>query len=148
MNDVTLSSGGWVLVCDGAKALIFHNSGTALKPHLELVDVATQKLAAAHDLGTDRPGRVHQSVGTARSANEQTDWHDVGETDFLTATVQTLDTLVAEHHVKNLVIVAPPKALGILRTRLTPALKAVLTAELGKDLVGHTTHDIELHLAA
>jgi protein required for attachment to host cells len=148
MSEISRQSGGWVLVCDGAKALIFSNSGSAMKPHLELVDVAVQKLAMAHDLGTDRPGRVYQSVGSARSANEETDWHEVGETDFLNATVQTLDALVAEHHVKNLVIVAPPKALGILRTRLTPALKAILTAELGKDLVGHTTHDIELHLAA
>jgi protein required for attachment to host cells len=147
MNEVTLPSGSWILVCDGAKALIFSNSGSPVKPRLELVDVAVQKLAMAHDLGTDRPGRVHQSVGSARSANEQTDWHDVGETEFLHATVQTLDALVIEHHVKSLVIVAPPKALGILRTRLTPALKAILTAELGEDLVGHTTHDIELHLA-
>lgn len=148
MSELSRSSGSWVLVCDGAKALIFNNTGSAVQPRLEVIDVAVQKLAMAHDLGTDRPGRVHQSAGSGRSSTEETDFHEAGEAEFLATTVQTLDALVAEHHVKNLVIVAPPKALGILRTRLTPGLKAILTAELGKDLVGHPTHDIERHLAA
>ena len=44
-----------------------------------------------HEQGSDRPGRSHASVGSARSAVGQTDWHDQAEHDFLTALARRLD---------------------------------------------------------
>ena len=148
MDRIMIPSNGWILVCDGAKAQILRNEGDALKVHLVTVESFDQKLPAAHDMGTDRPGRVYQSQGGSRSATEETDWHEQGERDFIGGTVAKLDTLVREHKVASLVIVAPPRALGVLRKHLTSALTSVITDQINKDLAQLSVHDIQKHLTA
>jgi protein required for attachment to host cells len=49
---------------------------------------------------------------------------------------------------KSLVIVAPPRALGILRPAYTHDLRKALQAEVDKDFVKMPVHEIEKHLAA
>ncbi|MEP9366052.1 host attachment family protein [Xanthobacter sp. VNH20] len=148
MEHVHIPWKGWVLVCDGRKALLFRNDGDAELLNLSAVDVLSQPDAPARDLGTDRPGRVYQSHGAARSAVEDVDRHAQAEADFLAALAVTLGKVVQENEVGSLVLVAPPRALGILRKHLPPAVTAVLKAEVAKDLVGLTTPEIERHLAA
>jgi protein required for attachment to host cells len=148
MDFIRIPTGGWVLVCDGAKALILRNDGTVDALHLVPVDIAVQDLPAAHEMGTERPGRVHQSQGDARSSNEIEDLHQAGELAFLIRTAATLDAMVRDHVVKSLVVVAPAQALGVLRGHFTPAVTALVTAELGRDLARLSTREIETHLAA
>lgn len=138
----------WVLVCDGAKALILHNEGDALQPRLVTVAVFDEPQPPARDLGTDRPGRVRSSNGAARSATEETDLHEQAEADFLARIAAALDQAVREHGVKNLLLVAPPKALGLLRAKLSQAVKGVVSGEVGKDLTGMPVDQIEKHLLA
>ncbi len=47
---------------------------------------------------------------------------------------------------KALIIVAPPRALGVLRHAYSPRLRAVLKAEVDKDYVRTPIHEIEKHL--
>ncbi len=138
--------GEWVVVCDGAKALVLENAGDAKFPNLKTVAVYEQKDLRTHELGTDAPGRAMGSVGSVRSAVEQTDWHDQAERAFLAQLAQQLDTAVASGKTKSLIIVAPPRALGMLRPEYSPALKGAIRAELEKDLVKHPVPDIEKHL--
>lgn len=147
MDHVRIPWKGWIVVCDGAKALIFRNEGDAELLNLKLVEVIAEPHALSRDLGTDRPGRVYQSHGSARSTVEAPDFHSEAEAAFLAGIVDHLDKAVREHSVRHLVLVAPPKALGLLRQRLTPALRAIVTAEVDKDLAGLPTHEIEAHLA-
>lgn len=148
MDRIMIPSDGWILVCDGAKAQILRNQGDAVKVHLVTVESFDQKLPSAHEMGADRPGRVHQSQGTGRSANEETDWHEAGEHEFIGKTVARVDVLVREHKVASLVVVAPPRALGLLRKHLTPTLSAVITDQINKDLAQLSVHDIQQHLTA
>jgi protein required for attachment to host cells len=148
MQLMRLPSEGWVLVCDGARAQILRNAGDAVTPHLVEVEISEQHLPAAHDMGSERPGRVHQSQGASRSSNEILDLHAAGEAAFIAATVARLDVLAREHAVKSLIVVAPPKVLGLLRGELTLALRLILTNELGRDLAHFSAGDIEKHLAA
>ena len=76
MTKTIIDQGDWVVVCDGAKALILENVGDRKFPNLRSKEVRHQEDPMTHELGTDAPGRVHNSVGTARSAVEQTDWHE------------------------------------------------------------------------
>lgn len=138
---------GWVVVLDGAKALMLRNDGDAELVNLKTVDVFEEHQPPAHELGTDRPGRVHQSHGTARSATEETDFHEAGEAAFIAGIAAGLDRAVREHAIKSLTVVAPPKALGVLREHLTPAVRAVVGKEIAKDLVHLSTGEIEKHLA-
>ena len=83
-----------------------------------------QKDWPTRELGTDRPGRSYSSVGHGRSAVEQTDWHDQAEQAFLTELAQHLDAAVAAGKVKSLIMVAPPRALGVLRPAYSHALQS------------------------
>jgi len=135
--------GEWVVVCDGAKALILENSGDIRLPNLKTVRVFEQKDPATHELGTDAPGRVINSVGSTRSSVEQTDWHDQMERAFLAQLAQHLDAAISSGKAKSLIMVAPPRALGMIRSAYSNALKDAVRAEVDKDLVKMPVHEIE-----
>jgi len=148
MSGLTIREGEWVVVCDGAKALVLQNAGDAKFPNLKTLEVFEQKDPPTRELGADKPGRTNASVGTIRSAVGQTDWHDQTEQQFLTRLAQHLDAAVAAGKAKSLVMIAPPRALGMLRPAYSHALKGALRAELDKDLVKMPVHEIEKHLSA
>jgi protein required for attachment to host cells len=138
--------GEWVVVCDGAKALVLENTGDAKFPNLKTVEVFEQKDLATHELGAERPGRTHSSVGHGRSSVEQTDYHDQAEHDFLIHLAKNLDAAVVAGKVKSLIMVAPPRALGMIRPAYSQALKGAVRSEVHKDLVKLPVHAIETHL--
>lgn len=146
MSKVKIRQGDWVVVCDGAKALMLENIGDDVFPNLKTRDVHDKPNPPTHEQGTDEPGRVFQSVGGTRSAVEQTDWHDQSEHEFLTKLAARLDAAVKAGQIKSLIIVAPPRALGVIRNAYTPALRAAVRAEIDKDLVRMPVHQIEKHL--
>src|SRR4051812_15764572 len=148
MSKLKLHPGEWVVVCDGAKALVLENVGDEMFPNLRTKEVYQQPDPATDEIGTDKAGRSFQSVGTARSAMEQTDWHGQEEERFLANLAARLDAAVQAGQVKSLVIAAPPKALGALRQSYSQGLRKVLSAEIDKDLVRMPVHEIEKHLAA
>jgi protein required for attachment to host cells len=147
MERIRLPWRTWVLACDGAKALIFQNEGDAELPNLKLVEATSQDQPATHELGAERPGRVFQSHGAARSAVDQTDWHLQNEAAFLSKVAARLDQAAQQNALKHLVVAAPPRALGVLRQKMTPRVSAMIVAEIDKDLAQLTTKEIERHFA-
>jgi protein required for attachment to host cells len=143
MESVRIKSGDWVVVCDGRKALILENEGDAMFPNLRSRETHEHDDAKTSEQGTDRPGRVHESTGAGRSSVEQTDWHAQAETDFLHGIARRLDDAVTKNHVRSVIVVAPPRALGVLRPAYSQAVQNALTAEIAKDLVNMPIHDIE-----
>lgn len=148
MSKLKLHPGEWVVVCDGAKALVLENTGDEKFPNLKTREVYQQNDPPTHEQGSDAPGRSVQSVGARRSAMEQTDWHDQGERRFLEKLAARLDAALQAGEVRSLVIAAPPRALGALRQVYSAGLRHALAAEIDKDLVKMPLHEIEKHLAA
>ena len=148
MVSVKICAGDWVVVCDGAKALILENVGDATFPNLKTREVHEQTDAKTRDIGTDAPGRSHNSVGSARSAMEQTDFHDQTEQRFLSDLAKRLDAAVLGGETKALILVAPPRALGVLRQAASAHVRGAIRAEVDKDYVKLPVHEIEKHLAA
>ena len=147
MTELSIQRGEWVVVCDGAKALVLENVGDAKFPNLKTIKVFEQKDLATHELGADAPGRAFSPAGHgSRGTIEQTDWHDQAERDFLVHVAKHLDAALAAGKVKSLIMVAPPRALGMIRPAYSHALKAAVRAEVDKDLVKHPVHQIEKHL--
>ena len=144
--DLKLPEGTWVVVCDGRKSIVLENIGDKEHPDLRTKSAVESDGAPTSALGTDRPGRVHQSVGSSRSSVEQTDWHDREEDEFLIALAARLDKAVQAKEVSHLVIVAPPRALGMIRKAYSQHVKGALLAEIDKDLASHPVPDIEKHL--
>jgi protein required for attachment to host cells len=147
MSGVKIAQGEWVLVCDGAKALVLENVGDEKFPDLKTREVYEQEDPKTREQGTDAPGRSINSIDARRSAKEQTDWHDQAEHRFLAGLADHLDAAVNSGQAKSLIVVAPPRALGVLRKAYSNNLRAVLRAEIDKDLVGLPVHQIEQHLA-
>jgi protein required for attachment to host cells len=146
MSGLLIRHGEWVVVCDGAKALVLENTGDIRSPNLKTVKVFEQKDLRTRELGSDVPGRIVGSVGNMRSAVEQTDWHDQAERAFLTHLAQHLDGAVSSGKAKSLIVVAPPRALGMIRPAYSHALKGAVRVEVDKDFVKMPVHEIEKHL--
>jgi protein required for attachment to host cells len=147
MGTFNIATGGWVVVCDGRKALFTVNAGDAQYLNLKVVEERESPSPPTHEQGTDRPGRVHQSMGSGRSSVGQTDWHDQAERDFLKSVAERINVAVRDGDAKDLVIAAPPRALGVLKPLLSAAANATLRHALDKDYVHMPVYEIEKHLA-
>jgi protein required for attachment to host cells len=148
MTDLKINAGDWVVVCDGAKALILVNAGDAKFPNLKTREVHEHDSARTSDQGVDAPGRSISSTEARRSAMEQTDWHDQAEQRFLADLAKRLDAAVTAGETKSVIVVAPPRALGMLRQSYSAGLRNAVRAEIDKDYVKLPVHEIEKHLAA
>ena len=147
MSKLLIQHGEWVVVCDGAKALVLENAGDAKFPNLKTIKVFEQKDLATHDLGAGPPGRAFSPAGHgSRGTVEQTDWHDQAERAFLVHLVQYLDGALAAGKTKSIILAASPRALGMIRPAYSHALRAAVRAEVDKDLVKLPIHEIEKHL--
>ena len=148
MQKLKIRQGDWVVVCDGKKALLLENVGDEKFVNLKTREVREHADPKTHELGTDEPGRAFSSVGSGRSAVEQTDWHVQEENRFLQKLAGHLEAAVNAGEAKSLIVVAPPRALGVLRQAYSHNLRAAVRAEIDKDLVKLPVHEIEKHLAA
>ena len=142
-----LQHDAWVLVCDGRKALLLQNKGDAAYPKLEARAELVHEDLPTHELGTDAPGRTFSSAdGGRRAAMEPTDLHAIEEERFLKHVTERVNRDAGEKRFKHLVVVAPPRALAVLRRALSPAARAAVAAEFDKDLVRFPVYEIEKHL--
>ena len=143
MSKLKIDHGDWVVICDGTKAMVLANAGSGKTPNLRTTEVYTQSDPATHQQGTDAPGRAMNSVGNARSAVDQTDWHDQTEREFLRRLANRLDVAVAAGLTKSLIVVAPPRTLGVMRQAYSDHLRNAIRAELDKDFVTFPVREIE-----
>jgi len=146
MASVGLQKDIWVLVCDGRKALLLHNAGDRVYPKLETKESFEHSEQRTSEMGSAGPGRVFGSGGV-RSSTEETDMHTLAEQAFLKHVAQHLDREVAAKHIHKLILVAPARALGMIRKELSHAVQGVIAAEVDKDYVKFPVYEIESHLA-
>lgn len=148
MDKMKIGTGAWVVVCDGRKALILENVGDSMFPNLHTKEVHEHADQRTGELGTDAPGSVHASAGTARSSIEQTDWHEEAERSFLKELAGRLHQAVQSGETRALTMVASPRALGMIRADYSEAVRKVLHGEVHKDLVKLPVYEIEKQLLA
>ncbi|HET9903592.1 MAG TPA: host attachment protein [Xanthobacteraceae bacterium] len=146
MPKAKLDAGAWIVVCDGGKALVLQNVGDEKFPNLQTRETYTNENPPAREQGTDVPGRVQPSVGTSRSAVEETDWHAQAERAFLRRLCRHLDQAVMSGKAKSIVLVAPPRAMGVLREELSQAARETVRAEIARDLTNLPAYEIEKRL--
>lgn len=147
MKNAKLHAGDWVVICDGRKAMILVNAGDEKFPNLRTKETYEQHDSPTHAQGADAPGRVHSSTGTHRSAVEQTDWHDQEERKFLGALADRLDNALRKGETSAFIMVAAPRALGMIRHCYSPAVRHAIRAEVGKEYIHMPLHEIENKLA-
>ncbi len=126
--------------------LLLRNAGNASKPKLEVVEHRQCETLANRELASDAPGLSFSSGSPRRNAYDQGDPHAADESRFLSAAAETLDQTI-EDGAASVIVVAPPRPLGILRRSYSSRTRAVLKAEIEKDLTRISVAEISGRLA-
>lgn len=136
----------WVVVADGARARIFETAyrGDPLRPALDH-DLVSASLHG-HDRHTDRPGRVHDRQGAHRHGMEHPSDPVREDERRLAKSVATELGRAPAEGIARIVLVAPPETLGDLRAALPDPIRAMVVAEVGKDLAAMKDHELEERL--
>jgi protein required for attachment to host cells len=143
MSGLSIDHGAWVMVGDGEKALFFRNAGDGFHLKLEVVDMLEQENPRTREQGTDRPGRAFASIGTHRSAMDETNWHKLEKHRFAKEIADALYTAAHSGRYSKLVIAAPPMILGDIRKALHKEVSEKVVAEISKDLTNMPKNEIE-----
>jgi protein required for attachment to host cells len=131
-----------VLVADGKRYLLLRNAGSLDKPVLVFEGGAEQENPATSQQGSDGPGRAFSGAGTARSAMEQTDFHQLEEDRFAGEIAQMLGKLAEADDFAELIVVAPPRTLAEMRRKFDRKVADRVVAEVSKDLTKHPVDEI------
>lgn len=136
----------WFVLADGEHARY-------LTPNAEhsLVAAGAMTSDQAHqrsaDLGTDRPGRVHESASPSRHATApKHDLHAMEKVKFEHAVAAELNEASDKGVFDRLVLVAPAHALEEIRAALSAATQAKIAGTLPKDLVKVPNAELLPHL--
>lgn len=120
-----------VITVDGSRMAMFKNIGEAFAPVLELVEEHKNPSLRTAELGTGKPGRTFQSSSSRRATHELTDLQQQEEDRFVTGVAQRIEKIAAETKA-GVVLVAAPRALGVIRKHLKRETSAKLLAEIPK----------------
>jgi protein required for attachment to host cells len=137
----------WIVIANGDQAKVFEHDGPG-KGLKALDDMRfAQESLMARDIMSDRPGRTFSSAGKgARSSIDYTsDPVAVRERRFVEQLADVLDEKRRDGRFDRLVIAAAPTALGDIRPALSDELRAILLAELPKDLTNTPTDKLAAH---
>lgn len=131
-----------VLVTDGGRAIVFRNAGQVGKPDLQPFKAYGNDNPPTREQGTDKPSRVQESVGSRRSAAEQADYHQQSEDRFVAQIAADMDADLKAGEFDELIVVAPPVALGVYRKAASQQLQKATLQEINKDLTKHSGQDV------
>ena len=132
-----------VLVADGRKMLFFRNHGDE-----EQIDLRTEAHDARKDrkdreIKTDAPGTTKQSAGYGRSTYEEPDFQQQEEDRWIKDAADELKARVLRNDFDAVAIVAPPKALGVLKKCLHKEVERRIVCTVNKEMSGRPIPDIE-----
>jgi protein required for attachment to host cells len=147
MSNVAIDHNAWVMVGDGEKALFMRNEGDAQNPNLQMVNVLEHENPKTSEQGTDRPGRAFSSMGTHRSAMQETNWHKLEKHRFAKEIADALYSAAHRGEFSKLVIAAPPMIMGDLRKAMHQEVSDKIVAEIPKNLTNLPAYEIERHLS-
>lgn len=147
----------WILVCDASRARLF----AATPRRRGYVQVAAldhpASRARALDLQADAPGRkpsgasrgaiaVNGGLRGSPGAEPDTDPKDVEAMKFARELAATLSRGLDDHAFASLVLVAPPRFLGLLRDTLDEQVSRRVVHSVDKDLSQLPPHELVLRL--
>jgi protein required for attachment to host cells len=132
-----------VLVADGRKMLFFRNHGD--ENQIDLRTEAHDERADAKDseMKTDSPGTQSPRVGIGRDTMEETDNHQQEEDRWVKDAAAELKRRALRNDFDALAIIAPPKALGVLRKELHKEVEKRIVLTLNKEMTDRPIPDIE-----
>jgi len=137
----------WILVANQAEAQIY--SSNRISGNLVLLDTLTHAEGAAHvrDLTSDAPGRAYDRIGPARHSMEpDTGVKEEERRRFVKELVERLKTAYLQGKFDQLVLLAAPAVLGVIRKTLNGGLAKAVVKEIPKDVIGQSMDKIQTQL--
>jgi protein required for attachment to host cells len=138
-----LANNALVLVTDGRKTLFFRNHGDENQIDLRTEDFDERPDAPDRELKSDAAGSSKQSFGYGRPALGETDFHQQEEDRWAHAAAEAVNERVLRNEFDALVVIAPPKTLGLIRKKLHKEAERRLVCEIPKEMTGRPIPDIE-----
>ena len=140
---MAIPNGALVLVADGKKVLFLRNHGDS-----GLIDLRTESHDQRDDpmdkeIKTDAAGSQGQRWGDARPAMGETDFHQQGEDRWIKDAAEELNRRALRNDFDSLVVIAPPKALGVLRRELHKETERRIVLTVNKEMTDRPIPDIE-----
>lgn len=135
----------WIVVADSARARIFTVSSGA--PGLTEIEDLVSDNRRSGEIDVDRPGRTFDSADIGRHAKvPRTDPHRHEKARFAAQLAEKVNAAVLKGKFDDLVLVAPPEALGDLRKELCKQAHEKLSSVIEKDLTRVSAHDLPARL--
>src|SRR6478609_6002964 len=138
-----LPNNALVLVADGTKILFLRNHGDENQIDLRTEAHDQREDRKGREIKTDAPGTTKQSAGYGRSTYEEPDFQQQEEDRWIKDAADDLKARVLRNDFDALAIVAPPKALGVLRKLLHKEVEKRVVCTVNKEMSGRTIPDIE-----
>lgn len=136
-----------ILVADGTRMLLLCNKGNLRQPDLKVIEHRQFDNPQDRDLSSDAPGLGFSRGHPGRSTLDEADLHQANEDRFLAASAAAL-ALAAANGRGDIVVAAPPRALGELRRHYAPVVQQRLVAEIDSDFTKHPIDEITRLLSA
>ncbi|TAN67890.1 MAG: host attachment protein [Methylobacter sp.] len=136
----------WIVVADSTRARIF-TADTPSSPLEEIEDFShTEGRLHDREMTSDLPGKI-KSTGAGGHAFEQPTDPKKHEADtFAHHISQYLEEAHNANRFEQLLIIAAPSFLGLLRNNLPDQVKKLVRFELDKDITLMSAADIRQHL--
>jgi len=137
----------WILVVNQAEAQIY--SARQIRGSLTLENTLKNVEGTVHarDLVSDAPGRVHDRMGTSRHAMEQdTSVKEEGRRRFSKEVTEFLKAANLRGEFDQLVLLAAPGILGVIRKMLPGKLAKSVVKVIPKDVIGQGMDKIKMQL--
>lgn len=132
----------YIVVADAARARIFTRDGMTLTEQESLVHAAGRLHEG--DLITDQRGDVQESMSSTSRSSGQEDVASQHENELFAKEVAShLYSARVDNRLEKLIVVAPPKFLGLLRDKLDGPTQKLVIHSLSKDLSKASLDDIQ-----
>lgn len=140
----------WILVADSGRARIF-TANTPSSPLEDLEDIAhTEGRLYDREIASDLSGRMRYTSSAGNVGGHAYDppsnpkKHEAMS--FARSIAQHLEEALNENKFEQLVIIAEPSFLGMLRNNLSKQVKKTVCLELDKSITTHSAADIRGYL--
>ena len=152
----------WVVVANTSGTRIFSPAPSAPRlkdpqalqgetPTARLVELETiehpEARLKSQSLGADRPGRSFESAGMKRhSMSREVDPKKQEAITFAKKVAERLESARCQGEFEQLILVAAPEFIGLLRANLSSDLRRMIEEEFSLDLFHMTPQEIRAHL--
>ena len=132
-----------VMVADGKKVLFLRNHGDSSQIDLRTEAHDYRADAMDRDLRTGALGTQSPRVGIGRDTMEETDFHRQEEDRWVKEAAEELKRRALKNDFAALAIIAPPRALGVLRKELHKEVERRIVKMINKEMTDRPIPDIE-----